>query len=975
MAMMMTLILVKSKMLQSMKRIISNVMLIAAAATVFFSCQKQESLAPEKAQDVVLTFSSEKPSFTDETKTEWTGTTVQWSASDRISIAYTVDGNWMGFEKTEEDQTVVRSKPKLYKSDPLKEATEVAKFNVSSDFNIADEGAHVFYGVYPAPSATSFDDAPVASLSVPSLQTPNASSFDAAADLMTGVSVDAFNSIAEAKAENISMKWTRLVAHANITLKALKDVTAGERVLSITLTAQDGANLVGKQKVNILTNEVTNDNDASNVLELNGGNLSIDSDGNVEFWACVLPETLTSLTVVVETDKATYTREITGISKTFKQNARNTLSVKMDGATRVAKEAESWVLVTPADGLSEGTYALVASTSTETGSIVSSKGTSAAPTFDTSVSVEGDILYGVTPAMQFDLAGTAGNWVLYVSGDSTKWLYCNNSNNGVRVGNSENKTWTITSHGKNSKAFVVKHNTTNRFLGVYNNQDWRCYDALSKLDGVVGNTGAIFFYKKVSGSVAPDTTPKIEVTSAVEQSIGAEGGDLEFEYTVTNSDSEPEATVTQGADFLESVEVENGIIAVTVKENETSSERVAKITLTCGDATPVVLTITQTGKVVVDDSFEPGLYWIMATEDGTTKVMTPLGETANYGYGQTTTVTDGRSYARNAFTFTAVEGGFTIQDVLGRYYYADDEHQSFQLGTNSSTDGLVWTISVNNDGTYVLTNVGSSRVMKYGDGTYTTFGVYKDSDEETGVYPTLVKADNPLPVELSSISVNGYKTSFAEGDTFEFGGTVTANYSDGTTKNVTANASVTTPEMVNGASVTVSYTEGGITKTFLYNITVKAAGVEEVTIVLSAATKPCDTFPEGSNGSNVKTSYTIGDYEWTFAPSSGFKYSWYTDKYILWGKSGGYILMPAVPGKKLTSVKILTGKSASKSVKVGVYNADGTAAVSGGEAKTLSQTNAEFTWTLTGTEVNTHYQLRVTSAHNAQLQTLTLIYE
>ena len=482
------------------------------------------------------------------------------------------------------------------------------------------------------------------------------------------------------------------------------------------------------------------------------------------------------------------------------------------------------------------------------------------------------------------------------------------------------------------------------------------------------------------GGEAPEpeqpAAPKIEVTS-VEQSIGAEGGDLEFEYTVTNTDNELVATVTKGTDFLESVEVENDIIAVTVKENETASERVAEITLTCGDATPVVLTITQAGKVVVDDSFEPGLYWIMATKDGTTKVMTPLGETANYGYGQSTTVTDGRSYARNAFTFTAVEGGgFTIQDVLGRYYYTTDEHKSFQLSSDPSADGLVWTVGVGDNGTVILTNVGTSRTLKYGDGTYTTFGVYKDSEEETGVYPTLVKADNPLPVELSSISVNGHKTSFAEGDAFEFGGTVTANYSDGTTKNVTANASVTTPEMVNGASVTVSYTDGGITKTFSYKITVKAADVEEVTIVLSAATRPCDNFPNTSTGVTTPTTYTIGDYEWTFAPSSGNKFSWYNDKkYILWGKSGGYILMPAVPGKKLISVTILTGTGASTSVKVGVYNAGGTAAVSGGEAITLSQQNAEFTWTLTGTEVNTHYQLRVTSNHNAQLQTLTLIYE
>ncbi len=85
--------------------------------------------------------------------------------------------------------------------------------------------------------------------------------------------------------------------------------------------------------------------------------------------------------------------------------------------------------------------------------------------------------------------------------------------------------------------------------------------------------------------------------------------------------------------------------------------------------------------------------------------------------------------------------------------------------------------------------------------------------------------------------------------------------------------------------------------------------------------------------------------------------------------------MPAVDGKKLSKVTILTGKNASTSVKVGVYNAEGTTEVTGGSAITLSAKNAEFSWTLTDTEVGAQYQLRVTSAHNAQLQKLTLIYE
>ena len=86
-------------------------------------------------------------------------------------------------------------------------------------------------------------------------------------------------------------------------------------------------------------------------------------------------------------------------------------------------------------------------------------------------------------------------------------------------------------------------------------------------------------------------------------------------------------------------------------------------------------------------------------------------------------------------------------------------------------------------------------------------------------------------------------------------------------------------------------------------------------------------------------------------------------------------MMPAVEGKKLTQVHILTGKNASTSVMVGVYNEDGTAAVKGGEDIRLNEKNGEFSWILTETEVNTHYQLRVTSAHNAQFQTLKCVYE
>lgn len=146
-------------------------------------------------------------------------------------------------------------------------------------------------------------------------------------------------------------------------------------------------------------------------------------------------------------------------------------------------------------------------------------------------------------------------------------------------------------------------------------------------------------------------------------------------------------------------------------------------------------------------------------------------------------------------------------------------------------------------------------------------------------------------------------------------------------------------------------------------------------ITLDASSKLCDAFPEGSTGVTETTSYTIDGYDWTFSPSSGNKFSWYTDGYVLWGKKNGYILLPSVKGKSLSWVLILTGKNASVAVQVGVYSEDGTTAVTGGEPITLDAKNSEFTYNLSGTETDARYRFQVVNDKNAQFQKLTLIYE
>lgn len=324
-----------------MKRIISNVMLVAAAATAFFSCQKQEVIAPETSQEVNgLVFASEKPAFDDETKTEWTGETIQWSKGDKIRVAYTCDGVWQNAEGTatasEEDGYKTA---KFYPSVELEKVSETAQFNVPGKFAGDAEGEYEFYAVYPSSVVGSSDmkNAPSFNVILPSVQTPLADSFDPESDVMVAQS-DVYEGMPE---EAISLKWNRKVAHANITLKAINGISDDEQVISVKITAQETANMVGIQKYDLENDAFVkhDDNMSANVIEINGANLSVEN-GNVVFWASFLPCTWESFTVELNTNKATYTRTVETCNLEFKQNARNTLAIKMQDAEVASRVSE-----------------------------------------------------------------------------------------------------------------------------------------------------------------------------------------------------------------------------------------------------------------------------------------------------------------------------------------------------------------------------------------------------------------------------------------------------------------------------------------------------------------------------------------------------------------------------------------------------------------------------------------------------------
>ena len=149
---------------------------------------------------------------------------------------------------------------------------------------------------------------------------------------------------------------------------------------------------------------------------------------------------------------------------------------------------------------------------------------------------------------------------------------------------------------------------------------------------------------------------------------------------------------------------------------------------------------------------------------------------------------------------------------------------------------------------------------------------------------------------------------------------MTATYSDGTTADVTSSATFTGYDMSTASSqtVTVSYTEGNVTKTTTYGITVSNASTGDAVVLIIDGAQLTST---ATTGTTTKTysgvSVTFSDGAKQLSSTGDNKF---TDKAILIGKSGKNI-HAAIPGK-ITKFEIYANKGASSKVSVGVNFSD-----------------------------------------------------
>ena len=210
----------------------------------------------------------------------------------------------------------------------------------------------------------------------------------------------------------------------------------------------------------------------------------------------------------------------------------NIVTVSQD-APVVPPTPGNWVLTDLTD-LTENDVFVIVGDNGDTYAMSNDKGTSAAPAAVAVTVVEGTLSAEPAANLQWNISITEDGYTFYPNGETETWLYCTNTNNGVRVGtNEENNVFTMSENG-------YLHNTaTGRYIGIYNSQDWRCYT--SEGGNIADQTFA--FYKKVAA--ATETYP----LDIIGYEAGSDGGYYLIASPVTLNPADVEGMTTGNFDL------------------------------------------------------------------------------------------------------------------------------------------------------------------------------------------------------------------------------------------------------------------------------------------------------------------------------------------------------------------------------------------------------------------------------------------
>ena len=241
----------------------------------------------------------------------------------------------------------------------------------------------------------------------------------------------------------------------------------------------------------------------------------------------------------------------------------------------------------------------------------------------------------------------------------------------------------------------------------------------------------------------------------------------------------------------------------------------------------------------IGDSFNPaGLVVTVKYSDNTSEDITSGFELSGFSSEEAGTKTITVTYEGKTTTFSVTVNEPvppTPEKTLESITISGPTKTTYELGEDLDTTGLVVTAHYDNNTTATVTNVTVTGYNKNQSGEQTITVSYTEGDvTKTATFTVTVAEPTPIYEKtLENITIAGpTKTTYEYGEELNTAGlVVTAHYSDNTTATVT-NVTVTgyNRNQSGQQTITVSYTEGGVTKTATFTVTVGEEPVDPAVV-------------------------------------------------------------------------------------------------------------------------------------------------
>ena len=179
----------------------------------------------------------------------------------------------------------------------------------------------------------------------------------------------------------------------------------------------------------------------------------------------------------------------------------------------------------------------------------------------------------VADNMKWNVISDNGKYQFHPNGDAKNYLYCTNTNKGVRVGSGDNKDFVPYSKDNYVGLYndvSSKGSTTRRYIGVYNGSDWRCYSTVH--DNI--KTTSIAYYKLTSSSEPTKTSTSLSFGDNADKTFwkgDKEGTTFTQTATLTPAVEGAKITYSSSDENLALVDENTGEVTVSTDKEGTAT--------------------------------------------------------------------------------------------------------------------------------------------------------------------------------------------------------------------------------------------------------------------------------------------------------------------------------------------------------------------------------------------------------------------